>query len=115
MKKQVLAGAQPWKDAFDRLKASTDLTAVIKPFAHIKRGPSGRPNIGGLELERDVNMAYDCAILWYITDNQSYADKAIEIFNTWSTGLWDFDYNDAKLLAAWKGQNNAVELLLKKG
>jgi parallel beta-helix repeat protein len=113
MKNQVQAGAQPWKDAFERLKTGTDLSSPIKPFAHVQRGPYGKPNIGGGELDRNVNMAYDCALIWYITDNKAYADKAIEIINTWSPVLWDFDYNDAKLLAAWTGHMlcNAAEIL----
>jgi parallel beta-helix repeat protein len=113
MKKQVQAGAQPWKDAFERLKTGIDLSTVIKPFAHVQRGPYGKPNIGGGELDRNANMAYDCALIWYITDNKAYADKAIEIINTWSPVLWDFDYNDAKLLAAWTGHMlcNAAEIL----
>jgi hypothetical protein len=113
MKRQVLEGAEPWKSAFERLKTGIDLTAVIKPFAHVQRGPYGRPNIGGGELSKNANMAYDCALAWYITDNKAYADKAIEIINTWSPALWDFDYNDAKLLAGWTGHImcNAAEIL----
>jgi parallel beta-helix repeat protein len=113
MKKQVLAEVQPWKDAFERLKSGVHLTTEIKAFTHVQRGPYGKPNIGGGELDKNANMAYDCALLWYITDNKSYADKAIEILNRWSLVLWDFDYNDAKLLAAWTGHIlcNAAEIL----
>jgi parallel beta-helix repeat protein len=52
-------------------------------------------------------------LLWYITDEKKYADKAIEILNAWSPVLWDLDYNDAKLLAAWTGHSlcNAAEIL----
>lgn len=113
MKKQVLAGAHPWKDAFDRLKTKTELNFVVKPFTHIQRGAYGKPNIGGDDLVKGSNMAYDCAILWYITNNKAYADKAIEILNAWSPVLWDFDYNDSKLLAGWTGHLlcNAAEIL----
>jgi parallel beta-helix repeat protein len=113
MKKQVLAGIQPWKDAFERLRAGTDTSSEVKPFAHVQRGPYGKPNIGGGELSRDANLAYDCSILWYITDNKAYAEKAIDILNKWSTVLRDFDYNDAKLLAGWTGHLlcNAAEIL----
>src|SRR6185436_1356465 len=43
----------------------------------------------------------------------SYANKAIDILNAWSPVLRDFDYNDAKLLAAWTGHLlcNAAEIL----
>lgn len=52
-------------------------------------------------------------MLWYITNEKQYAAKAIEILNTWSPVLWDFDYNDAKLLAGWTGYKlcNAAEIL----
>jgi parallel beta-helix repeat protein len=113
MKAQVLAWNQPWKDAFERLKTSADLSTPVTPFAHVQRGPYGKPNIGGGELRNNANLAYDCALIWYITDDKAYAGKAIEILNSWSPVLWDFDYNDAKLLAGWTGYLlcNAAEIL----
>ena len=113
MKKQVLKGEQPWKDAFDRLKASTDLEFIVKPHAHVLRGSYGKPNIGGDDLSKGSSLAYNCALMWYLTDDKAYANKAIEIINAWSPVLWDFDYNDAKLLAGWTGHQlcNAAEIL----
>ena len=113
MREQVRKGEQPWKDAFERLKAETDLNFEIKPFAHVMRGPYGRPNIGGNDLSKGANMAYNCALMWYITRDKTYAQKAIDILNAWSPVLWDFDYNDAKLLAGWTGHLfcNAAEIL----
>ena len=113
MKKQTLAGEQPWKDAFDRLKAATNLQFEVKPYAHVLRGPYGKPNIGGDDLSKGSDMAYNCAIMWYITNEKAYADKAIEIINAWASVVWDFDYNDAKLLAGWTGHQlcNAAEIL----
>jgi parallel beta-helix repeat protein len=117
MKAQVLKGEQPWKDAFDKMKAATDLNFDVKAFAHVKRGGYGRPNIGGDDLSKSANTAYNCALMWYITNDKAYADKAIQIINTWSPVLWDFDYNDAKLLAAWTGHLlcNAAEILRYTG
>lgn len=113
MKKQVLKGEQPWKDAFDRLKAATDPDFVVTPYTHVFRGSYGKPNIGGDDLSKGANMAYNCALLWYITRDKAYATKAIEIINAWSLVLWDLDYNDAKLLAGWTGHLfcNAAEIL----
>lgn len=113
MRSKVLAGEQPWKDAFERLKAGTDVNFEIKTFAHVMRGPYGKPNIGGNELSRGANTAYNCALIWYITRDKKYAQKAIEIINAWSSAVWDFDYNDAKLLAGWTGYVfcNAAEIL----
>ncbi len=113
MKKQVLAGQQPWKDAFERLKTTTDLQFAVKPFTHVLRGPYGKPNIGGDDLSKGSNMAYNCALMGYLTDDKAYYSKSIEIINAWSPVCWDFDYNDAKLLAGWTGHIlcNAAEIL----
>ena len=113
MKKQVEAGAQPWKDAFERLKKATDLQFSVKPFTHVLRGPYGKPNIGGDDLSKGSNMAYNCALMGYLTNDKAYTSKAIEILNAWTPVVWDFDYNDAKLLAGWTGHLlcNAAEIL----
>ncbi len=113
MKKQTLEGAQPWKGAFDRLVSETDLHFEVKTYSHVLRGSYGKPNIGGEDLRKGAGIAYDCALLWYITGEKAYASKAIEIINSWSAVLWDFDYNDAKLLAGWTGHMfcNAAEIL----
>jgi len=113
MKNQVLAGTQPWKDAFERLKNGLKTDAIVTPFAHVQRGPYGKPNIGGGELSRNSGEAYDCAIAWYITGEKRYAERAMQILNAWSVVLQDFDYNDAKLLAGWTGYLlcNAAEIL----
>jgi len=113
MRKMVLAGRQPWKDAFDRLKVSVDTSFAVKAHTHVLRGPYGRPNIGGEDLSKCASMAYNYALVWYITHERTYASKAIGLLNTWSSTLWDLDYNDAKLLAAWTGHLlcNAAEIL----
>ncbi|HPE75346.1 MAG TPA: alginate lyase family protein [Draconibacterium sp.] len=113
MKQQVLKGEQPWKNAFDSLVANTDLNFEVTAYTHVLRGPYGKPNIGGDDLSKGSKLAYQCALLWYITNEKKYAEKTIEILNKWSPVLWDFDYNDAKLLAAWTGHQlcNAAEIL----
>ena len=113
MKKLVQDSVQPWTAAFDRLKNETDLSFIPHPYAHVLRGPYDKPDVGGRELSKSANMAYNCALLWYITNKKAYANKAIQIINAWSDTLWDFDYNDAKLLAAWTGHVfcNAAEIL----
>ena len=113
MKKKVLAGEEPYKSAFNRLKDITDTSFKAIAHTHVLRGPYGKPNIGGDDLSRSAAMAYNYALVWYITNNKSYAEKAIAVLNAWSPVLWDFDYNDAKLLAAWTGHQlcNAAEIL----
>ncbi|MBS1605377.1 MAG: alginate lyase family protein [Bacteroidetes bacterium] len=117
MKKKVLAGEQPWKGAFDRLQAAADTEFVVRAHTHVLRGPYGKPNIGGDDLSKSANMAYNYALVWYVTRDKQYAEKAIEILRAWSGTLWDLDYNDAKLLMAWTGHLlcNAAEILRYTG
>lgn len=113
MKSMVNKNVQPWKDAFERLKNFADTGYVVNPHTHVLRGPYAKPNIGGDDLSKSAGMAYDYALIWYVTNDRSYAKKAIEILNAWPPVLWDFDYNDAKLLAGWTGHVfcNAAEIL----
>lgn len=113
MKKLVASGQQPYRSAFDRLKAIADSGFTPKAHAHVLRGPYGRPNIGGNDLSRSASMAYNYALVWYITNDRKYALKAVDILNAWPPVLHHFDYNDAKLLAAWTGHAlcNAAEIM----
>src|SRR4051812_8694508 len=63
MKKYVAEGKEPYKSAFDRLKVATDTTFAIIPHTHVLRGPYGRPNIGGDDLSKSANMAYNYALV----------------------------------------------------
>ena len=113
MKRKVVADEQPWKDAFERLGESASLDFQPEPFTHVIRGPYGRPSIGGKELSSSADAAYEHALMWYITGKKAHARKSIEIINSWSPVLWDFDDNDAKVLAGWTGYLfcNAAEIL----
>ncbi|RYY29937.1 MAG: hypothetical protein EOO04_06060 [Chitinophagaceae bacterium] len=117
MKRKVQAGEEPYKSAFNRLKAASDTIFQFTTHTHVMRGPYGKPNIGGDDLARSASMAYNYALMWYLTNDKNYAQKAIGILNAWSPVLWDFDYNDAKLLAAWTGHQlcNAAEILRYTG
>ena len=113
MKQLIDQRREPWKSAYDKLVETTDTTFVPHPYAHVLRGPYAIPNIGGDALSKSSGVAYNCALLWYITKDRHYAQTAIRILNAWSGTLWDFDYNDAKLLAGWTGHVlcNAAEIL----
>lgn len=98
MKKQVLAGQEPWSGAFKRLQEKTRTDIEIVPVTHIIRGGYGHPDIGASALLNNSNTAYDCALIWYISGDEQYARKALEIIEKWSGRVWSFDDNDAKLL-----------------
>jgi hypothetical protein len=98
MKKQVLAEEEPWRTAFERLVRRTRTDSAIVPITHIIRGPFGNPNIGARELMSNAGTVYDCALLWFVTGEEQYAQKALEIIEKWSASAWSFDDNDAKLM-----------------
>ena len=113
MKQQVLAGKEPWKQAFDLLKEETSLNFQFQPYSHVISGPYAKPDVGGNELSRCSRMTYQCAVLWYLTGDKRYAEMAIDIIEQWSNTLRSFDENNAKLLVALTGYEfcNAAEIL----
>jgi hypothetical protein len=50
-------------------------------------GSNSNPNHGCQNADDDSNAAYVQALLWYMTGNQTYANNAIEIMNTYSSGF----------------------------
>lgn len=113
MKEMVQSNKEPWNAAFQRLKRETNVAYTPKPVAHISVGPYGVNNIGGKAFSESSKQAYQCAIMWYITEQKVYADKAIEILNAWANTLWDFDDNNAKLTIGLDGPGfiEAAEIL----
>jgi len=115
MKAKVKAGEQPWKQAWDNLlsQSYSSLDFEAHPVVHIARGPYGRSSNGDRALTESALAAYSHALQWYVTREPAHARKAIEIIDAWSGTLWDFEGNDAKLLAGWTGGSfcNAAEIL----
>jgi len=50
-------------------------------------GAYSNPNNGCSEADSDSNAAYVQALLWYITGNQTYANNAINIMNTYASNF----------------------------
>ncbi|MDO4949376.1 MAG: polysaccharide deacetylase family protein [Bacteroidales bacterium] len=117
MRDWVLQGKAPWKQAYDNLLGNTKLDGVAKGFCEVFRGPYGANSVGASEFSRDGQLAYNLAMLWFITKEQKYADKAIEILNAWSYKLRGMDGNDAKLIIGLSGYlyMNAAEILRHTG
>lgn len=115
MRAKVAAGEQPWKQAWENLRAEpySSLEFRARPAAHIARGSFGSHASGDRELSASAEAAYSHALQWYITGDKAHARKAIGILDAWAEVLWDFEGNDAKLLAGWTGGAlcNAAEIL----
>ncbi|WP_162418808.1 heparinase II/III family protein [Cyclobacterium roseum] len=113
MKAKIHSGDQQWVAAYQRLQEAASLDFEPQAFTHVVRGSYGRQGQGHRELSASAMEAYRHALLWYITEKEVHAEKAISILAAWSEKLWDFDDNDAKLIAALTGQHflNAAEIL----
>ncbi|KUM99564.1 hypothetical protein AQI95_38200 [Streptomyces yokosukanensis] len=112
---KVLAGAQPWKSAYDQMTASpyADLGRTAKPRAVVECGPYSNPNYGCTDEREDAIAAYTDALAWYITRDDRYAKKAIELMDAWSATLTDHTNSNAPLQTAWAGSSwaKAAELV----
>jgi len=117
MREMVQKGEEPWKTAFENLKERTTLDFVVNSVAYISVGAYGANSIGGREYGQGGTNAYNHALMWYITKDKRYADKAIEILDAWALTLRGFDGNNAKLNVALTGSEymNAAEIIRYSG
>jgi hypothetical protein len=98
MKAAVAAKQEPIFAGFEvfRAHSASQATYPMKgPFEEIGRSP----NIHFSDFDQDANAAYQCAIMWAITDNPAYAEKSKAILNGWSATLKRCTGADAVLMA----------------
>ena len=84
MKYMVAARIDPWLTSFNELAANSKAS-----YNYSVQGDSSwtivtRGGTHGPQFESDVTAAYLNSLMWAITGDTRYADKAVEIFNTWS-------------------------------
>ena len=72
-----------------------------------------RPDVNTVQSENDADAAYQTAIMWAITGDRAYANKSIQILDTWSAHLTTISGLDAILAAGFDGYKfvNAAEIL----
>lgn len=100
---KVDAGAQPWKGAFDQLLASkyASLDRTPKPRAVVECGSYSNPNYGCTDEREDAIAAYTDALAWYVTRDDRYAKKAIQLMDAWSAVIQDHTNSNAPLQTGW--------------
>ncbi|MFF4895663.1 alginate lyase family protein [Streptomyces sp. NPDC001068] len=112
---EVLAGAQPWKSAYDQMMASkyADLNRTPAPRATVECGSYSNPNYGCTDEREDAIAAYTDALAWYITKDARYAQKAIQIMDAWSGTITSHTNSNAPLQTGWAGSSwpKAAELI----
>jgi hypothetical protein len=98
MKTAILGKQEPVYSGFLVFQAnaqSQDSYHMQGPMAMVGRNPT----VGQGTYDADANAAYQNALMWALTGGQSYADKAIEIVNAWSSTLKSITGRDAVLMA----------------
>ncbi|WP_158849788.1 alginate lyase family protein [Saccharothrix deserti] len=112
---KVNASAQPWRGAYDRMMAHpfSSLSRVPKPRAVVECGSYSNPNHGCTDEREDALAAYTLSLAWYITRDNRYATKAIEIMDAWSATIRDHTNSNAPLQTAWAGSSwpRAAEII----
>lgn len=112
---QVLAGAQPWKGAYDQMTGSkyASLTRTPAPRATVECGSYSNPDYGCTDEREDAIAAYTDALAWYVTRDERYAKKAIELMDAWSAVLKDHTNSNAPLQTGWAGSSwpKAAEII----
>ncbi|MFE7133964.1 alginate lyase family protein [Streptomyces sp. NPDC057638] len=112
---RVAAGAEPWKSAFDQMMGSAyaSLSRPAKARAVVECGPSSNPNNGCTDERQDALAAYTTALAWYVTRDERYARKSIEIMDAWSAVIKDHTHSNAPLQAGWAGSSwpKAAEII----
>ena len=112
---EVLAGAQPWKAAYDQMMASkyADLNRTPAPRATVECGSYSNPNYGCTDEREDAIAAYTDALAWYVTKDARYAQKAIQIMDAWSATITSHTNSNAPLQTGWAGSSwpKAAEII----
>src|SRR5690606_23841242 len=109
---QSTSGQQPWAESFQFLKQAVDQQSMSGPYSVVER-TGGTNSPAANALSSDSQLAYRSAIIWFITQDTAYANKAIQVLDGWSSTLTSLTGGDSKLMAAWYGfcLVNAAEIL----
>ncbi|WP_431033820.1 alginate lyase family protein [Streptomyces sp. P6-2-1] len=112
---KVKAGAQPWKSAYDQMMASdyASLSRTAKPRATVECGPVSNPNNGCTDEREDAIAAYTDALAWYISGDERYAQKSIQLMDAWSATIKNHTNDNAPLQTGWSGSSwpKAAEII----
>lgn len=88
--------------------------AMKGPHPVLYRGPKGS---NYTDFSYDARAAWQNALMWYITRNQSHWDRATTILDAWGSNLTDIIGTDTSLLVSLDGDLlvNAAEIMRWEG
>ncbi|KAK0464446.1 GPI anchored protein [Desarmillaria tabescens] len=104
IKDKVNAQAEPWYTAWTALMANSHAQATYTMRGPVTVVVRGAGSADGAEnyslLYNDIAAAYQLAIRWRISDDTSYADKAVAILDAWSSTLTRIGGSSDRFLAS---------------
>jgi hypothetical protein len=90
IKNKVTNKKQPWKSGYDKLLSDFNALGGVEAPSHAIPYPiaddstsSNSDNLGAT-LAPDAKVVYAASLLWYITGNSHYKNKAIALINDWA-------------------------------
>ena len=97
----------------DRNTDNSSQYVMQGPHSVICRGPCSNYT----SFTNDVRAAWQNALMWYITKNQSHWDRSTTILDAWGTNLTDIIGTDTSLLVGLEGDLfvNAAEIMRWEG
>lgn len=84
MKQMVNAGIDPWKTTFARLQENKYASYDYKVMGDSSRTELITTTGDYNKFKFDGLAAYYNSLMWYITGDKRHAEKAVQIFKTWS-------------------------------
>jgi hypothetical protein len=102
---------EPWKGEFERIRSSAHATRSPHGLANVNsKGPDARVS------RDDATAAYAQALLWYFTEDETYARRSVGILDAWS-GLQGFTAGTEqdRLQAGWIGADFAQAAEIMRG
>ncbi|WP_345579830.1 alginate lyase family protein [Nonomuraea rosea] len=106
---------EPWRAAWSKLQSSSyaSLSYTAKPRADVNCGGNSIPDNGCSDERKDAMAAYTHALQWYLTKDDRYAKKSIQIMDAWSAVITKHTGDNAPLQTGWAGANfsRAAELI----
>lgn len=112
MRTNVVQKNEPWATAWTEFLKSKWLEGSYQacPLDIVGRGIG---SVGQNNIQNDCAAAYYNALAWYISADEKYAQKAVDIINAWSYKVQVINGKDAVLCAGIYGYKfaNAAEIL----
>jgi len=105
-KSEVAASSSPWLAAYNQLLDQTavaNATYTPSPVPTVVCGSYSIPDVGCSAEREDSLAAYGNALAWIVSEEQSYADRAIDIMNSWSSTVLTHNDSNAPLQSGWVG------------